>query len=69
MIALMTLWFGPAAGLLPGTGYFYLCPSCYQARITPHIEEILHRLTEYHPVGRKDGSGRTGRGEEGFRAL
>lgn len=55
MIALMTLWFGPPAGLIPEPGYFYLCPSCYQACIAPLSDVIVHRLTEHHPVGHKPG--------------
>lgn len=50
MIALMSLWFGPYAGLRPESGYFYLCPSCYQSCIAPHSSEVLHRLTEAHPA-------------------
>lgn len=65
----MTLWFGPPAGLLAEGGYFYLCPSCYQAYITPHIEEILHRLTEHHPVGHRPGTEPPPDPEIGFRPL
>ena len=53
MIALMTLWFGPPAGLLPEPGYFYLCPACYQACIAPLTGVIVHRLMEHHPIGRR----------------
>jgi hypothetical protein len=53
MIALMTLWFGPAAGFHPEPGYFYLCPACYQACIAPLATVIVHRLTEHHPIARR----------------
>ena len=29
MFALMSLWFGPYAGVRPEPGYFYLCPNRY----------------------------------------
>jgi hypothetical protein len=52
MIALMSLWFGHYAGLRAEPGYFYLCPACYQNCIAPHASDIMHRLTENHPVRR-----------------
>jgi hypothetical protein len=52
MIALMSLWFGHYAGQRPEPGYFYLCPACYQNCIAPHASDIMHRLTESHPVRR-----------------
>jgi hypothetical protein len=52
MFALMSLWFGPYAGVRPEPGYFYLCPNCYQSCIGPHLGEVLHRLTEAHPARR-----------------
>jgi hypothetical protein len=52
MIALMTLWFGQYAGLRPESGYFYLCPACYQSCIAPHAADVMLRLADSHPVRR-----------------
>lgn len=49
MIGLMTLWFGPLAEQAPGLGYFYLCPTCYDECIEPHIDEVLDKLARMHP--------------------
>jgi hypothetical protein len=49
MIALMALWFGRHAGLPADGGYFYLCPSCYERQIEPHLEDVVDRLVEQHP--------------------
>ena len=38
MHALMTQWFGAAAGVAPDHGYFDLCPACYRRLIIPHLE-------------------------------
>lgn len=41
MVALMTLWFGHRAGVPLDHGYFYLCPTCYETYVAPHLEEVV----------------------------
>jgi hypothetical protein len=45
----MTLWFGSYVDLEPDHGYFYLCPSCYEARIAENLEEVQETLARLHP--------------------
>ncbi len=49
MIGLLTVWFGPLAGLAAEPGYFYLCPRCYGRVVAPHLEAVRERLGVAHP--------------------
>ena len=41
MYALMALWFGGLIEPHVESGYFYLCPTCYELRVAPHEERIF----------------------------
>jgi hypothetical protein len=55
MVGLMTLWFGPFVGLRSTTGYFYLCPPCYEEHIAPHLDEAQGRLADLYRLARQMG--------------
>jgi hypothetical protein len=55
MIGLMTLWFGPFVDMPHDYGYFYLCPSCYQVFVQPHMDQLQGRLAELHPLAQQLG--------------
>lgn len=65
MFGLMTHWFGPLIDLPAGSGYFHLCPRCYEAHIQPHLEAMQGRLAELHPLvsGTPDVSAGNGAGD------
>src|SRR5512135_2908222 len=46
MIGLMSRWFAAPAGLALESGYFYLCPACFDEIIQPRWELILDGLLE-----------------------
>ena len=39
MYALMALWFGTLLEHHVEGGYFYLCPTCYDTLIVPHLQK------------------------------
>ncbi|HEX6308421.1 MAG TPA: hypothetical protein VFZ69_09555 [Longimicrobiales bacterium] len=43
MYALMALWFSGLTGVHVDSGYFYLCPRCYDTYVAPHIAELFQR--------------------------
>ncbi len=49
MLGLLSVWFGPLAGLSEEPGYFYLCPACHDELIAPHEQAIHERLRRSHP--------------------
>lgn len=70
MIGLMALWFGPFIELEQTSGYFYLCPSCFEGQVGPHMEAVRERLAHAHPgpyllPGEGDAQEDGGRAQEG----
>lgn len=43
MHALMALWFSQLTALPVDSGYFYLCPRCYDDLVAPHLAELFRR--------------------------
>lgn len=43
MHALMAFWFSRLTALPVESGYFYLCPRCYDSCVAPHIAELFRR--------------------------
>lgn len=50
MHGLMSRWFAGHAGVRDLAGsYFHLCPGCFDARVAPHLDTILHAVDHEHP--------------------